>query len=145
MEQRISLITLGVADLVRSRAFYEDGLGWRPGFVDDEIAMYQLNGLVIGLFGRDALLEDARIEGAAARAAGPGAVALAYCVRSRAEVERTLDAAARIGATILKPGQEVSWGGYSGYFADPDGHPWEVAWNPNWTIAGDGTTAMGGG
>jgi catechol 2,3-dioxygenase-like lactoylglutathione lyase family enzyme len=143
MQQRLSLITLGITDLARSRAFYEQAMGWTPQFVSDDIAMYQLNGFVLGLFGRTALLEDARVDAEAARHAGPGAMSLAYNVDSADEVDRVLGEMASAGARILKPGEQVEWGGYSGYFADPDGHLWEVAWNPNWTIEPDGSTRMG--
>src|SRR5687768_3567204 len=103
MEQRISVITVGIADVARTRAFYEGGLGWKPGHTDHEIVFYQLNSIVIGFFLRERLLEDAQLTGAAAQAAGPGAIALAYNVRDRDDVDAVLATAARAGATILRP------------------------------------------
>jgi catechol 2,3-dioxygenase-like lactoylglutathione lyase family enzyme len=139
MEQRLSLVTLGVADLERSRRFYEDGLGWRRGNQHEEVAFYQLGGMVLALWGRGALAKDARLPDAG----GFGGIALAYNARSREEVDAVLAEAAAAGATILKPAEDAFWGGYSGYFADPDGHPWEVAWNPGWTIMDDGSIRLG--
>ncbi len=139
MEQRLSVVTLGVADLERSRRFYEDGLGWRRGNASDEIVFFQIGGAVLALFPRDALAEDAHLP---AGGSGFGGVTLAYNARSREEVDAVLAEAAAAGATILKPAQDVFWGGYSGYFADPDGHPWEVAWNPHWTLGDDGSVRL---
>jgi uncharacterized protein len=141
MEQRLSLVTLGVADLERSRRFYEDGLGWRRGNAHAEVVFFQLGGLVLALFARSALAADAGLQAAGS---GFGGIALAYNARSRAEVDAVLGEARAAGATILKPAQDAFWGGYSGYFADPDGHPWEVAWNPDWTILDDGSVRLGG-
>jgi uncharacterized protein len=139
MEQRLSLVTLGVADLERARRFYEDGLGWRRGNQHEEVAFYQLGGMVLALWGRGALAKDTRLPDAG----GFGGIALAYNARSREEVDAVLAEAAAAGATILKPAEDAFWGGYSGYFADPDGHPWEVAWNPGWTIMDDGSIRLG--
>jgi catechol 2,3-dioxygenase-like lactoylglutathione lyase family enzyme len=138
MDQRISLVTLGVADLDRSRAFYEGGLGWRPADAPEGVVFYQLPGMAFGLFGRDDLAEDARlpIDGTFS------GITLASNQRSEAEVDRVLEQAEAAGARILKPAERVFWGGYSGYFADPDGHVWEVAYNPGWTIAEDGTLTV---
>jgi uncharacterized protein len=141
MEQRLSLVTLGVADLERSHRFYEDGLGWRRGNAHAEVVFFQLGGLVLALFARSALAADAGLQAAGS---GFGGIALAYNARSRAEVDAVLGEARAAGATILKPAQDAFWGGYSGYFADPDGHPWEVAWNPDWTILDDGSVRLGG-
>jgi uncharacterized protein len=140
MEQRLSLVTLGVADLERARRFYEDGLGWRRGNQHEEVAFYQLGGMVLALWGREALKEDARL-GNAGR--GFGGIALAYNTRRREEVDAVLAEANAAGGRILKPAENTSWGGYSGYFVDPDGHLWEVAWNPAWTIAADGSVRLG--
>ena len=140
MEQRISLITLGVADLERSRRFYEECLGWRPGYTSEEIVFFQAGGMVLALYPRAALAADARL---AATGSGFGGIALAHNVRTREAVDAVLAEAAAAGATILKPAEEAFWGGYSGYFADPDGHPWEIAWNPHWTIEADGSVRMG--
>ena len=139
MEQRLSLVTLGVADLERSRRFYEDGLGWRRGNAHAEVVFFQLGGAILGLFSRDALAADARLPSAGS---GFGGITLAYNARTRAEVDAVLAEAAAAGAEILKPAEDTFWGGYAGYFADPDGHPWEVAWNPDWTIADDGSIRL---
>jgi uncharacterized protein len=141
MEQRLSLVTLGVADLERSRRFYEDGLGWRRGNDHAEVVFFQLGGMVLALWGRDALAGDARLPGAGA-GDGFGGIALAYNTRAREDVDAVLKEAEAAGATILKPAENTSWGGYSGYFADPDGHLWEVAWNPDWTLAEDGSVRL---
>lgn len=140
MEQRLSLVTLGVADLDRSRAFYER-LGWRPAQGDHTgVVFFQLRGLVLALFGREALAEDAAVP-----AAGEGfrGLALAYNTRSKTEVDAVMAEAAAAGASIPKPAQATFWGGYAGYFADPDGHLWEIAWNPFWTVAEDGSITLG--
>jgi catechol 2,3-dioxygenase-like lactoylglutathione lyase family enzyme len=139
MEQRLSLVTLGVADLERSRRFYENGLGWRRGNKHEEVAFYQLGGMVLALWGEDALAQDARLPGAGS---GFGNIALAYNTRSREEVDTVLAEAEAAGARILKPAEATSWGGYAGYFADPDGHVWEIAWNPDWTLAEDGSIRL---
>ena len=132
-------MTLGVADLERSRRFYEDGLGWRRGNAHAEVVFFQLGGAILGLFSRDALAADARLPAAGS---GFGGITLAYNARTRAEVDAVLAEAQAAGARILKPAEDAFWGGYSGYFADPDGHPWEVAWNPEWTIAEDGSVSL---
>jgi uncharacterized protein len=141
MEQRLSVVTLGVADLERSRRFYEEGLGWRRGNRHAEVVFFQLPGMVLALFGRSDLAADAKLPAAGG---GFGGITLAYCTRSREEVDAVLAEAAAAGATILKPAEDAFWGGYSGYFADPDGHPWEVAWNPEWTLADDGSVRLKG-
>jgi uncharacterized protein len=139
MEQRLSLVTLGVTDVGRARRFYEDGLGWRRGNDHPDVVFFQLGGMVLALWGREALAEDARLPGAGS---GFGGIALAYNTRSREEVDEVLKEAEAAGATILKPAEDTFWGGYSGYFADPDGHLWEVAWNPGWTLAADGSISL---
>lgn len=127
MEPRISLVTLGVADLPRSRAFYE-ALGWRASPASQpEIVFFQANGLALALFGRAALAEDAEVED---RPSGFSGVALAHNVRSEDEVDRVYAAAVAVGAQAVKLPRKTHWGGYSGYFADPDWHLWEVAFNP---------------
>ncbi len=143
MEQRLSLVTLGVADIARARRFYEQGLGWtasRAG--NDSVVFFQLGGMVLALFGRAALAEDARLAEAAGLAdpggAGFGGIALAHNVRRREEVDAVLAEAASAGGRILKPAEDAFWGGYAGYFADPDGHVWEVAWNPQFRLRDDG-------
>lgn len=139
MEQRLSVLTLGVADLERSRRFYEGGLGWRRGNDHAEVVFFQVNGSVLALFSRRDLAADA---GLGAEGSGFGGVALGYCSRSRQEVDAVLAQAAAAGARILKPAQDAFWGGYSGYFADPDGHVWEVAWNPEWPLTADGDVRL---
>lgn len=138
MEQRLSLVTLGVADLERSLRFYET-LGWRRGNDNPDVVFFQLNGMILALWSRSALAEDA---GLAPNERGFGGIALAYNARSKADVDAVLREAERAGARILKPAKDTPWGGYSGYFADPDGHPWEAAWNPGWTLAGNGDVSL---
>jgi hypothetical protein len=144
MEQRLSLVTLGVRDLTRARKFYEEGLGWtRSAGVEGEVAFYQLGGMIFALWGREKLAEDARAEAVAVTPGKSfGGMALAYNTRDEAAVDAVLKDAEAAGATVLKPAAKTSWGGYAGYFADPDGHPWEVAWNPFWTLKADGTVSL---
>lgn len=143
MEQRVSVITLGVANVGRARAFYTEGLGWAPAFEESGVVFFQLNGLVLGLFPLPDLLADAGMAGADPAAGRVGGMALAYNVRERDEVDRVLDQAVAAGARLLRPGDDAFWGGYTGYFADPDGHLWEVAWNPAWPIDADGNVSFG--
>lgn len=132
MDQRISLITLGVRDLARARRFYEAGLGWTRSNTEDEVAFYQLtNGLVLALWSREELAADARVGDTGATFSG---VSIAFNTRSPDEVDELLAAVEAAGGTVTKTAEQQVWGGYSGYFADPDGHPWEVAFNPGWTI-----------
>jgi predicted lactoylglutathione lyase len=139
MEQRLSLVTLGVADLARARGFYES-LGWvtRAG-PDDDVVFFQTGGMIVALWGRGQLAEDSGVDDAG----GWGGVTLALNVRSPAEVDTVIDEARTAGARIARAGAETFWGGYSGVFVDPDGHPWEVAHNPHWTIDDDGATRLG--
>ena len=138
MEQRVSLITLGVRDLPRARAFYE-ALGWKTGAgPDDDVVFFQAGGMIVALWGRDELAADSVVEDAG----GWGGVTLAHNVRSPAEVDEVLAQAEAAGATIGRPGAETFWGGYSGVFVDPDGHPWEVAHNPHWTLTDDGSVKL---
>ncbi len=136
MDQRISLITLGVRDLGVSRKFYVEGLGWKPAFESSEIVFFQAGGMVFALFLRDELAKDFNADPASF---GHAPFALAYNVRTKDEVNPLIQRAAAAGAKILKQPLQASWGGYSGYFADPDGFAWEVAFNPHWPIAPDGT------
>jgi uncharacterized protein len=136
MEQRISLVTLGVRDLAASRRFYVDGLGWKPAWENEGIIFFQTGGMIFALFPRDQLAEDFQAD---PKAFGMAAMALAYNVRAKTEVDPLLKQAAAAGAKILKTAREASWGGYSGYFADPDGFAWEIAWNPAWRVAPDGS------
>jgi uncharacterized protein len=139
MDQRISLVTLGVNDLRRARQFYERGLGWKPGFSTEDVVFYETGGPVIGLFARRELAADAQIEDEDATFSG---IALAHNVRSRTEVDAVLAEAKKADATILKNAADTPWGGYSGYFADPDGHLWEVAHNPGWQLRDDGSVSL---
>lgn len=137
--QRVTLITLGVDDLGRSKAFYAK-LGWEPHRSPaEEVVFYQIHGAVLGLFGRDALAKDQGREGTRLET---GAVTLAQNFSSEAEVDDAFKAALDAGATPLKRPEKVFWGGYSGYWADPDGHVWEVAMNPFWPLADDGSLTL---
>jgi len=127
MKPRISMITLGVSDLARSVAFYEQGLGLPRMESPPGVAFFPLDGTWLGLFSREELAEDATVS---AEGSGFGGFTLSHNVHSEAEVEQVLAEAVAAGATLVKPGQKVFWGGYSGYFRDPDGHLWEVAHNP---------------
>jgi len=122
----VTLITLGVDDLARSERFYA-ALGWKPVKRGEAIIFYQLNGLALGLFGRAALAED---QGRPGAELGTGAITLAQNFVTNEEVDAAYDLALKAGATPMKAPQKVFWGGYSGYYADPDGHVWEVAMNP---------------
>jgi catechol 2,3-dioxygenase-like lactoylglutathione lyase family enzyme len=138
VDQRVSLITLGVADLPRSRGFYE-ALGWSTGAEPDaDVVFFQAGCLVVALWARAELAADSGVEDSG----GWGGVTLAHNVASPEEVDRVLAEAARAGATIARPGAETFWGGYAGVFADPDGHPWEVAHNPHWTLSPDGSVRL---
>ncbi|MGH2997050.1 MAG: VOC family protein [Gaiellaceae bacterium] len=138
MEQRVSLITLGVADLARARAFYE-ALGWTTGAKpDDDVVFFQAGGMIVALWDRGKLAEDTAVSDSG----GWGGITLAYNVRSPVEVDRILSQAEAAGATITRPAAETFWGGYSGVFSDPAGHPWEIAHNPRWTIRDDGSTSL---
>ena len=137
--QRITLITLGVADLAAARAFYAR-LGWvEHGESQPGIAFFQLHGQALALFGRDALAAD---QGRPDAALGTGAVTLAQNFATTADVDAAFAAALTAGATALKAPEAVFWGGYSGYWADPDGHVWEVAMNPFWPLGADGTLTL---
>jgi catechol 2,3-dioxygenase-like lactoylglutathione lyase family enzyme len=127
LEPRLSFVTLGVADVARSRSFYE-ALDFKASAASEAgVAFFDAGGVVLALFGREALAEDA---GAELGTPGRANVALAHNVGSEAEVDRVLGEAVAAGGKLLKPGQKAFWGGYSGYFADPDGHIWEIAHNP---------------
>jgi len=139
MDQRISLITLGVADLSRARAFYA-ALGWREAPASQAgIAFFQLPGQGLGLFPLDALAAD---QGRARTALGTGAVTLAHNLESREAVDRSFAAALAAGATALRAPEPAVWGGYSGYWSDPDGHVWEIAHNPIWPLGPDGALSL---
>ena len=130
MQQQIAVVTLGISDLARSKRFYVEGFGWTPVFENEEIAFYQMNGLVLATWREAALQEDMR-RGDLRR---PGAFALAHNVPSQADVQRVIDRLAEAGGRILRAGDAPPHGGFRGYVADPDDHAWEIAWNPAWKI-----------
>jgi predicted lactoylglutathione lyase len=138
VEQRLSLVTLGVRDLARARAFYE-ALGWttraQPA---DDVVFFQAGGMIVALWGRDQLREDTGVEDAG----GWGGITLAHNTRSPQEVDAVLAEAEAAGASIPRYGAETFWGGYSGVFVDPEGHPWEVAHNPHWSLSEDGSIRL---
>jgi predicted lactoylglutathione lyase len=136
--QRVTLITLGVADLARSKAFY-GALGWTPTADEGEVVFYQINGMVLGFFGLGPLAKD---QGRPDAALGTGAVTLAQNFTTDAEVDAAYALAIKAGALALKAPEKVFWGGYSGYYADPDGHVWEVAQNPFWNLNADGSLTL---
>ncbi len=138
MEQRVSLITLGVEDLARARRFYE-ALGWvTTSELSSDVVFFQAGGMVVALWDRARLAEDTAVTDTCAW----GGITLAHNVRSPSEVNAVLVEAEAAGATIARPGSETFWGGYSGVFVDPGGHPWEVAHNPHWTLADDGAVSL---
>lgn len=136
--QRVTLITLGVDDLPRAKAFYH-ALGWVESEAQDSVVFFQMHGAVLGLFGRDALAAD---QGRPGAALGTGAMTLAQNFSTKDEVDAAYQVALSAGATALKAPEEVFWGGYSGYYADPDGHVWELAMNPFWPLNPDGSLTL---
>jgi catechol 2,3-dioxygenase-like lactoylglutathione lyase family enzyme len=137
VEQRLSLVTLGVAELDASRRFYES-LGWSPSGPAESVVFFQSGGMVVALWDRRALAEDSGVEDDG----GWGGITLAHNVRSPDEVDAVIEEARAAGARIAREPAETFWGGYSGVFVDPDGHPWEVAHNPGWTLADDGSVRL---
>lgn len=143
MEPRISIITLGVKDLGRSYRFYHEGLGFpTSGSAQDPIVFFQTSGTRLALFPIDELAADISPDLVPAKSAFPG-ITLAHNTRKREEVDVILQRAARAGGKIVKPAQQVSWGGYSGYFTDPDGYLWEVAYADSWQFNDDGSLVVG--
>ncbi|MBI1217238.1 MAG: VOC family protein [Rhodobacteraceae bacterium] len=138
--QRVTLITLGVADLGRARAFYA-ALGWQPAAAPEGVTFYQMHGAVLALF---VLADLASDQGRAGVELGTGAMTLAQNFATEAEVDEAYALALSAGATALKQPEKVFWGGYSGYYADPDGHVWELAMNPFWPLAADGSLTLPG-
>ena len=138
MEKRLSLVTLGVADVPRARAFYE-ALGWTtraaPG---DDVVFFQAGGMVLALWDRTSLAEDSGVTDGG----GWGGITPAYNTRTTGDVDAVIEEARTAGATIAREPAETFWGGYSGVFVDPDGHPWEVAHNPHWTVHDDGSVEL---
>ena len=141
MEARLSLVTLGVADLGRAMAFYEGVLGWKAAASPPGITFFDLGGLVLALFPHGELAKDMQLAQPIVNGGYEG-FALAHNLRSRQEVDDLFAHLRRHSATIVKPPHKAEWGGYSGYFADPDGHKWEVAYNPFWTVRPDGRITM---
>ncbi|MDI6835194.1 MAG: VOC family protein [Rhizobiaceae bacterium] len=139
MQQQISVISLGIADLARSRRFYVAGFGWSPVFENPEIIFYQMNGFVLGTFRKDAMEADMNRRGLLA----PGAFSLAHNVGERKEVEPLVQRLTDAGGTLLRPADEPLHGGFRGYVADPDDHAWEIAWNPAWAIDANGFVTFG--
>ena len=137
MQQRISLITLGVADLRRAMDFYAE-MGWQGSSPDGDVAFFQAGGMVLALWDRAKLAADSGVTDTG----GWGGITLAYNTRSPAEVDAVIAEVAPAGGKVVRAGAETFWGGYSGAFCDPDGHPWEVAHNPRWTITGDGSVVL---
>ncbi|MCJ8279339.1 MAG: VOC family protein [Rivularia sp. ALOHA_DT_140] len=128
MRQKLNIVTLGVKDLERSLKFYKDGLEWKPSSASNEnIAFFQMGGVVFSLYPLEKLAEDVKIN---SDGSGFSGITLAYNAKDEAEVDEVLKKVECLGATIVKKAEKVFWGGYSGYFADFDGHLWEVAWNP---------------
>jgi predicted lactoylglutathione lyase len=137
MEPRLSLVTLGVNDLARARRFYEK-LGWKNESPDESVVFFQSGGMVVGLWDRASLAESCAI----ADSGGWGGITLAHNVTSPEEVDAVLGEAEAAGATIARPGEATFWGGYAGVFLDLDGHPWEVAHNPGWSLDAAGSVHL---
>jgi uncharacterized protein len=138
MQQRVSLITLGVTDLARSRAFYE-ALGWATGAEPgDDVVFFQAGCMIVALWDRAKLAEDSCVEDGG----GWGGITLAYNVASPQEVDAVIDEARKAGATIGREPDQAFWGGYTAVFIDPEGHPWEVAHNPHWALGDDGSISL---
>ena len=140
MQQQISVITLGIADLVRSRRFYAEGFGWTPVFENEDIVFYQMNGLVLGTWLQSALAADTGRPDTNA----PGAFTLAHNVPTRDAAEPAMRRLVAHGGGLLMPAGEPPHGGFRGYVADPDGHAWEIAWNPLWPIDAKGRVTFAG-
>ena len=139
MQQQISVITLGVVDLVRSRKFYVEGFGWTPVFENDEIIFYQMNGFVLGTFGKPALELDMGRSGLLV----PGAFSLAHNVPARNDVVAVMQRLTEAGGRTIREADAPPHGGFRGYVADPDDHAWEIAWNPAWAIDDRGMVTFG--
>jgi uncharacterized protein len=139
MQQQISIITLGIADLARSRRFYEEGFVWRPVFENEEIIFYQMNGFVLGTWLTKRLEADMQRQDLSRT----GAFALAHNVVTKDDVAPTIERLARFGGHVLRPADAPPHGGFRGYVADPDGHAWEIAWNPAWPISPEGYVTFG--
>jgi predicted lactoylglutathione lyase len=138
VDQRVSLVTLGAEDLGRARAFYE-ALGWTTGAgAEDDVVFFQAGGMIVSLWSRERLAEDTAVEDGG----GWGGITLAYNTRSPAEVDALLDEVRAAGGRVTREGGDTFWGGYSGAFVDTEGHAWEVAHNPHWTVRDDGSVSL---
>jgi uncharacterized protein len=131
MEPRLNIVTLGVRDLGHAVRFYRDGLGWKPAVESGDFVLFEMSGVALALYPHDLLAEDA---GVSPGARAFGGVTLAQNVGSRGEVDQAIASACAAGAALLRAASEKEWGGYSGYFADPDGQPWEIAYNPHFRL-----------
>jgi catechol 2,3-dioxygenase-like lactoylglutathione lyase family enzyme len=138
MQQQISVITLGIADLARSRRFYVEGFGWKPVFENPEVVFYQMNGLMLGTWLSKSLEEDMQ-----RKTVHPGTFALAHNVATKDGVQPVIDRLAQFGGKVLRPADAPPHGGFRGYIADPDDHAWEIAWNPAWPISPEGYVTWG--
>ena len=138
MQQQMSVITRGIADLARSRRYYADGFGWSPVFENEEIIFYQMNGLMLGTFLQASLEADMNRRGLVR----PGSFALAHNVESAGAVDAAIDRLLAAGGALLRNPDAPPPGGYRGYVADPDDHAWEIAWTPAWSIDGEGRVAF---
>jgi predicted lactoylglutathione lyase len=142
MEQRLSVVTIGITDLDRTKTFYVDGFGWNPAYEDHEVIFFQLNGIALSCYLQSSMIAEAHLP---EQTRGTGLINLAYNVRSREEVEPLMRLAANHGGTIIAPAVDrPEFGGCSGYVADPDGHPWEICWNPKSPIDDEGNLTFGG-
>jgi catechol 2,3-dioxygenase-like lactoylglutathione lyase family enzyme len=139
MQQQISCVTLGIADLARSKRFYVEGFGWKPVFENADVVFYQMNGLMLGTWLAGHLKEDAR----RADMTTPGAFTLAHNVARKEDVQPALDRLAQAGGRVIRPADAPPHGGFRGYVADPDDHVWEIAWNPAWPISPEGYVTWG--
>lgn len=139
MQQQISVVTLATTDLARSGHFYRHGFGWRPVFQNAEIIFYQMNGFLLGTFLKQALEADLQRPGLSL----PGAFSLAHNVARRQDVAPAMAALLAAGGQLLRAADAPAHGGYRGYVADPDGHAWEIAWNPDWPIDPEGHVRFG--
>jgi catechol 2,3-dioxygenase-like lactoylglutathione lyase family enzyme len=138
MQQQISCVTLGIADLARSRRFYAEGFGWKPVFENADVVFYQMNGLMLGTWLAKSLEEDMRRS-----LTYPGTFSIAHNVKNKEDVQPVLDRLAQFGGRILRPADAPPHGGFRGYIADPDDHAWEIAWNPGWPISPEGYVTWG--
>jgi hypothetical protein len=138
MQQQVSVLTLGVADLARSRRFYVEGFGWQPIFQNEDIVFYQMNGFVLGTWLETSLSADM-----GRKLVKPGAFAMGHNVPARNDVQPTMDLLVKAGGRLLKAPTEPPHGGFTGYVTDPDDHAWEIAWNPAWVISPSGLVTFG--